>query len=265
MSDDVFLDLPDRRIRGRWIARAGRDDGMIRPTLVFLHEGLGCIETWRDFPATLCALTGCAGFAYDRTGYGRSSRWPADPGIRYMHVEAEDVLPRVLAAAGIGEHVLVGHSDGGTIALIAAGHDADDLRAVVTLAAHATCEPVGVASIRQARLAFDGGALRQRLAKYHDDVDATFDLWANAWLSPEFARYSIEDRLPGVEVPVQAIQGEDDEYGTELQLGLIAGKVSGYCETRLIPDCGHAPHLQQPQRTLAEIARFVGPLAGMES
>ncbi|QQS10619.1 MAG: alpha/beta hydrolase [Rhodospirillales bacterium] len=259
--DDVTLDLGDRRLRGRWLARAGRDDGLTRPTLVFLHEGLGCVEMWRDFPARLCARAGFPGFVYDRTGYGRSSAWPSPPGLRYMHIEAEDVLPRALAAAGIDDYVLVGHSDGGTIALIHGGADPAGLRGIVTLAAHVVCEPVSVAAIRAARAAFDAGDLRARLAKYHDDVGATFGLWADAWLDPAFADYSVEDRLPGIEVPVQAIQGEDDEYGSELQLGLIAGKVSGYCETRLLPDCGHSPHLQQPERTLAEIARFIAPLA----
>jgi pimeloyl-ACP methyl ester carboxylesterase len=260
-SDDLFLDLPDRRIRGRWVARRGRDDGYTRPALVFLHEGLGCIEMWRDFPARLCAATGFAGFAYDRTGYGQSSPWPTPPGTAYMHSEAEEVLPRVLEAAGIGEHILIGHSDGGSIALISAGHDPETLQAVVTLAAHVIAEDEGIASIRKARVAYDSGELRARLAKYHRDVDGAFDLWADAWLDPAFTGWSIEDRLPGVQVPVQAIQGEDDEYGSELQLGLIAGKVSGYCETRLIPGCGHSPHLQAPERTLAEIARFIGPFA----
>jgi len=264
-ADDILLDLPDRRLRGRWIARTARDDGYARPTLVFLHEGLGCIEMWRDFPLRLCAATGFAGFAYDRTGYGQSSPWPRPPGVDYMHIEAEVVLPRVLEAAGIGQHILVGHSDGGSIALISAGHDPETLQAVVTLAAHVICEEEGVASIRKARAAYDGGDLRARLAKYHRDVDGAFNLWADAWLDPAFMGWSIEDRLPGVQVPVQAIQGEDDEYGSELQLGLIAGKVAGYSETRLIPDCGHSPHLQQPQRTLAEIARFIGPFATLDN
>jgi pimeloyl-ACP methyl ester carboxylesterase len=135
------------------------------------------------------------------------------------------------------------------------------LRAVVTLAAHAINEAVCVQAIARASEAFATTGLRQRLARFHHDVDATFRLWADAWLAPGFEPMDAEGRLPGVKVPVQAIQGEDDEYGSELQLGIIAGKVGGYCETRLLPDCGHSPHLQQPQLVAAEITRFVSPLA----
>jgi pimeloyl-ACP methyl ester carboxylesterase len=256
---DLYVDLPDRRLRARWISRGDR---VPRPVLVFLHEGLGCIEMWRDFPARLCAHTGFAGFAYDRTGYGKSSPWPADPGVRYMEIEADEVLPRLLAAAGIDDCILVGHSDGGTIALNFAAGDPDTLRAVVTLAAHAVNEPVCVDSIVKARAAFETGDLRGRLARYHgDNVDGAFHLWNDAWLAPGFEPMDADGRLPKIEVPVQAIQGEDDPYGSELQLGIIAGKVAGYCETRLIPDCGHSPHLQQPDRVIAEISRFIAPLA----
>jgi pimeloyl-ACP methyl ester carboxylesterase len=255
---DFDVELPDRRIRARWV---NRNASSSRPVLVFLHEGLGCIEMWRDFPALLCAHAGFAGFIYDRTGYGGSSPWPRDPGPHYMEIEADEVLPRLLAAAGIGNCILVGHSDGGTIALNHAALDPPALRAVVTIAAHAVNEPVCLESIRNARTAFESGGLRSRLAKYHAaNVDGAFRLWSDAWLSPGFQPMDADARLPRVEVPVQAIQGEDDEYGTELQLGIIAGKVSGYCETRLIADCGHSPHLQQPDRVVAEIARFIAPL-----
>lgn len=260
MSLDAFADLGDRRLRYRRI-EPQKSDGLDRTTLVFLHEGLGCIEMWRDFPQRLCDATGCRGMVYDRTGYGRSSPWPADPGLRYMEIEADDVLPRLLAALAIEDCVLVGHSDGGTIALNYAAGDPEPLRAVVTLAAHAVNEPVCVEAITRAREAFAGTDLRQKLARYHDDVDRTFHLWADAWVAPGFEPMDANGRLPRVEVPVQAIQGEDDEYGSELQLGIIAGKVNGYCETRLVPDCGHSPHLQQPQQVVMEIARFVAPLA----
>ncbi len=259
-SADELIDLGDRRLRVRRLAPA-QDDGLDRTTLVFLHEGLGCIEMWRDFPQKLCDATRCGGIVYDRTGYGRSSAWPSDPGVRYMEVEADLVLPRLLAALGIEDCVLVGHSDGGTIALNYAAADPEPLRAVVTLAAHAINEPVCVDAIIRARAAFASGGLRQRLAKYHDNVDAAFHLWADAWVAPGFEPMDANGRLPGVVVPVQAIQGEDDEYGSELQLGIIAGKVGGYCETRLVPDCGHSPHLEQQAQLLAEITRFVSPLA----
>ena len=258
---DQFIDLGDRRLRVRRLT-PGKSDGFERTTLVFLHEGLGCIEMWRDFPQGLCNATCCHGIVYDRTGYGGSTAWPSDPGLRYMEIEADEVLPRLLQKLQIEDCVLVGHSDGGTIALNYAARDPEPLRAVVTLAAHAINEPVGIDSIRRARETFATGDLRQRLARYHgDNTDGAFRLWSDAWVAPGFEPMDADGRLPGVVVPVQAIQGEDDEYGSELQLGIIAGKVGGYCETRLIPDCGHSPHLQQPTYVLAEIARFVAPMA----
>ena len=261
MTSDDFIDLGDRKLRSRRLAPR-HSDGLERTTLVFLHEGLGCIEMWRDFPQKLCDATMCAGVVYDRTAYGRSSPWPSDPGVRYMEIEADQVLPKLLTALSIEDCVLVGHSDGGTIALNYAAHDPEPLRAVVTLAAHAVNEPVGLPSIVKACEAFAAGELRQRLARYHgDNTDRAFRLWSSAWLAPGFEPMDANGRLPGVQVPVQAIQGEDDEYGSELQLGIIAGKVGGYCETRLVPGCGHSPHLQQPAYVLSEIARFVAPLA----
>ena len=261
MTTDQFIDLGDRTLRVRRLAPR-KTDGLERTTLVFLHEGLGCIEMWRDFPQKLCDATFCNGIVYDRTGYGRSSPWPSDPGQRYMEIEADAVLPRLLTALGIEDCVLVGHSDGGTIALNYAARDPEPLRAVVTLAAHALNEPICVSAIRRAREAFASGDLRARLQKYHgDNVDAAFHLWSDAWVAPGFEPMDAAGRLPGIVVPVQAIQGEDDEYGSELQLGIIAGKVGGYCETRLVPNCGHSPHLQQPAYVLSEITRFIAPLA----
>ena len=257
-----MVDLGDRRLRVRRLAPR-QDDGLERTTLIFLHEGLGCIEMWRDFPQRLCDATRCPGIVYDRTGYGRSSPWPADPGIRYMEIEADEVLPRLLARLGIEDCVLVGHSDGGTIAL--------NYAAARSRAAARRGHPGGACperaglrvGHRQARARpSPSGDLRQRLAKYHgDNVDGAFRLWSDAWLTPGFEPMDADGRLPAVMVPVQAVQGEDDEYGSELQLGIIAGKVGGYCETRLVPDCGHSPHLQQPAYVLSEIARFIAPLA----
>ena len=258
---DRLIDLGDRQLRVRRLV-PDQEDGLERTSLVFLHEGLGCVEMWRDFPQSLCNATRCKGIVYDRTGYGGSSPWPSDPGVRYMEIEADEVLPSLLEALGVEDCVLIGHSDGGTIALNYAASDPGPLRAVVTLAAHAINEPGCVDSIRRAREAFAAGGLRERLAKYHGhNVDACFRLWSDAWLTAGFEPMDANGRLPGIVVPVQAIQGEDDEYGSELQLGIIAGKVGGYCETRLVPDSAHAPHLQQPAYVLSEVARFVAPLA----
>src|SRR5215831_15435097 len=169
--DDHLVELEDRRLRVRRIMPAAHD-GLERTTLVFLHEGLGCIELWRDFPQKLCDATRCAGIVYDRTGYGGSSAWPYDPGVRYMEIEADQVLPALLAKLGIEDCVLVGHSDGGTIALSYAARDPEPLRAVVTMAAHAINEPVCVGAIHRAREAYADTDLRQKLARYHgDNVD----------------------------------------------------------------------------------------------
>lgn len=265
--DPFHVDLGDRRLRAAWVNKAGHRiggaDAFSRPTLVFLHEGLGCIEMWRDFPRRLCEATGFRGLVYDRTGYGGSSPWPAPPGIDYMHIEAQRVLPRLLEACGIEDCILVGHSDGGSIALIYAGGMPEPLHAVVTLAAHVYAEPISIESIARAREAYRGGNLREKLMKYHGaNTDGAFHLWNDAWLDPAFAGWNIEGFLPDIAVPVLAIQGEDDEYGTEAQLGTIAGKVGGYAETRLIPGCGHSPHLQAPAETQGAIARFIAPFVG---
>lgn len=256
-SSDEFIDLGDRTLRARRLVPK-RTDGLDRTTLVFLHEGLGCIEMWRDFPQKLCDATMCAGFVYDRTAYGKSSGWPTDPGVRYMEIEADIVLPGLLAAAGIEDCVLVGHSDGGTIALNYAAGDPDPLRAVATLAAHAINEPICVERIVEAQAAFASGDLRERLARYHgDNVDRAFRLWADAWASPGFEPMDADGRLPGVQVPLQAIQGEDDEYGTVRQVEAIAQGVRGPVETRLLPGCGHSPHHQKKDETLALMIAFL--------
>jgi pimeloyl-ACP methyl ester carboxylesterase len=266
--ESFMLDLPDRRLRAAWVNRDGaqaasQQDGFQRPTLVFLHEGLGCIEMWRDFPLSLCRSTGFQGLVYDRTAYGGSSPWPSEPGIQYMHIEAQQVLPQVLEAAGIEDCILIGHSDGGSIALIYAGGAPEPLHAVVTMAAHVYAEPVSIESIAKAKEAFDRGDLANRLHKYHgDNTERAFRLWSEGWLAADFAAWNIEEFLPGISVPLLAIQGEDDEYGTEAQLGTIAGKAGGYAETRLLPDCGHSPHLQAPAETRAAIARFIAPFVG---
>lgn len=263
-----MIELPDRQLRAAWVNPEGRradggSDNFDRPTLVFLHEGLGCIEMWRDFPTELCVATGFRGLVYDRTGYGGSSRWPSDPGIGYMHIEAQQILPLVLEEAGIDDCILIGHSDGGSIALIYAGGDPEPLHAVVTMAAHVFAEPISIESIRKAREAFDQGDLARRLQRYHGaNTEHAFRLWNDAWLASEFTDWNIEEFLPGITVPLLAIQGEDDEYGTEAQLGTIAGKAGGYAETRLIPNCGHSPHLQAPAETRAAIARFIAPFVG---
>jgi pimeloyl-ACP methyl ester carboxylesterase len=228
------------------------------PALVFLHEGLGAVTLWRDFPARLAAETGRRALLYSRAGHGRSDVPDAPRTPRFMHDEALAVLPALLEASGIVAPVLVGHSDGGSIALIhASSHPVSGL---VLLAPHVFVEEVSVTSIAEARQAFETTDLSSRMARYHRDAEATFRLWNDIWLAPEFRDWNIEDVLGGVTAPGLLIQGEHDQYGTLAQLDAIERGVSGPME-RVVLDCRHAPHLEAPEETLAAAAAFVRGLA----
>ena len=236
------------------------------PTLVLLHEGLGCVAMWRDFPALLHRRTGFPVFAYTRAGYGGSDPARLPRGVDYMHVEGREVVGAVLDAAGIEDAVLVGHSDGASIAIVHAGECAQEyagstaprVRALVLLAPHVFCEDVSVESIRAAGRAFRHGGLRERLARHHgDQVDAAFFGWHDAWLRPEFRGWSIEAFLPGVTAPVLLIQGDRDAYGTPAQLEAIERGVAGPVTRIWLEDCGHAPHRERPEETLDAIGTFL--------
>ena len=256
--DRGVVAIDESRLEWRRVSPAGASHDEDRPTLVLLHEGLGCCGLWRTFPSALVRRTGLAAFAYSRAGYGRSS-----PGLRplpldYHSVEALEVLPKVLAAAGIAKPVLIGHSDGGTIALIHAGKAPSPPMAVVTMAAHVFNEDVTLQGIEDARQAFAATDLRQRLCVYHgDNVDQAFWGWCDAWLSPAFRSWNVEAVLSGVSCPVLVIQGEDDHYGTVAQVEAIAGQVSGPAGRLILQDCGHAPHLEQPEKSCTAIAEFL--------
>jgi pimeloyl-ACP methyl ester carboxylesterase len=253
-----FLTIAGRSLEYEWLDAA--EPG--RPTLVFLHEGLGSIRQWRAFPLQVVKATGCRALLYSRYGYGQSEVLrEAAAGVRFMHREALEALPALLGALGIVEPVLVGHSDGASIALVHAGAG-HAVRGLALMAPHVFVEPLGVASIRKAREAFEHGDLAQRLAKYHRDPRKTFHLWADAWLDPEFLQWNIEEYLPGVRCPVLAIQGEDDEYGSMEQLERIRRGVRGPCELLQLPACGHAPFRDQPAATLEAVARFVHERCG---
>ncbi len=218
------------------------------------------MKLWRGFPDALVRRTGLGAFIYSRAGYGRSSARREPLPVDYHHREALDVLPRVLEAAGIDRPILVGHSDGGTIALVyaAAWAAAARPRAVVTMAAHVFVEDVTLRGIEAAREAFRTTDLRARLSLYHgDNVDGAFHGWCDAWLSPVFRDWNVEPVLPGVTCPVLVIQGRDDHYGTAAQVRAIAGGVAGAAEPLLLAECGHAPHLEQPARTAEAIAAFL--------
>lgn len=241
------------------------------PTLVLLHEGLGCVAMWRDFPEKLAQATGCGVFAYSRAGYGGSDPIELPRPLDYMEHEAQRVLPEVLAAAGIDAPVLLGHSDGGSIALMYAAHAASrpDLpacRGLVLAAPHVFCEDVSVQSIARARDAYEHGDLRARLQRHHqDNVDVAFWGWNRAWLDPGFRTWNIERFLPGVCAPVLLIQGTEDEYGTAAQLRAIERGTAAMVETHLLAGCGHAPHRDQPAQLLALIADFVARLGRVSS
>lgn len=228
-------------------------------TLVLLHEGLGCVELWRDFPEKLVAETGCSVFVYSRAGYGGSDPIVLPRPLNYMTVEAEEVLPHVIAKAAIVDYTLVGHSDGATIALAYAAHVNDPkLRSVVLFSPHVFTERCAIESITKVRDAYRESNLRDRLMKYHGaNVDCAFRGWCDSWLDPRFIEWSIEAELERVSIPVLQIQGRNDEYGTSEQLQRITQGVKSDVRTVLYDDCGHSPHQQQCQQSLKTIAEFI--------
>jgi pimeloyl-ACP methyl ester carboxylesterase len=231
------------------------------PTLVFLHEGLGSIRQWRDFPQKVAKATGCRALVYDRYGYGNSDvlREPR-VGTDFMHDGALNELPELLENLEIENPILIGHSDGASIALIHAGTYL--VRGVVTMAAHVFVEDFGLESIRNLNQTFETSGLPARLGKYHRDARKTFHLWADAWLDPAFRRWNIEEYLPRIKCPLLAIQGEEDEYGSMAQLDAIKRQAGGPCELLKLPDCGHSPHKDQPEIVLKSISGFIGKILG---
>jgi len=232
------------------------------PVLVFLHEGLGSVALWKDFPARVVQATGVPALVYSRYGYGKSDRLAGARGVDYMHREALQVLPELLDALSIRDPILIGHSDGASIALIHTGSASRPIRGLALLAPHVFVEDITVESIAGAKVAFENTGLPAKLARYHDDVESTFRGWNDIWLHPDFRRWNIEEYLPGVGCPVLLIQGEDDQYGTAAQITAIASQVRGPVETLMLPDCGHSPHVDRQQATVGSIARFVARLVG---
>lgn len=230
------------------------------PTLVFLHEGLGSRSSWRDFPARLARATGRAALVASRAGYGRSSPKPGPWSVGFMHDEARRALPALLAAEGVDDAILVGHSDGASIALIYAGELGRGVRALVLEAPHVFVEDLTVRSIAALGAAWASGGLRASLERHHDDAAGLFAAWRGVWLDPAFRGWNIESCLAGVRVPTLVIQGEDDEYGTVAQVEAVRRVVAGPCQTLLLPDCGHAPHRDQPALTLAAMQAFITAL-----
>lgn len=233
-----------------------------RPTLVLLHEGLGSVSMWRDFPARLAAATGCRTLVYSRHGYGQSDVLDAPFKTDFMHHEGREVLPQVLAELDIENPVLVGHSDGASIALLHAGDDRYEIAGLVVMAPHCFVEDISIRSIEAAKRAFETTDLPARLAKYHRDVRRTFYAWNDIWLHPDFRAWNIEDCLAGIRCPILAVQGVDDEYGTMAQIEAIAAQASAAPEVELLKlaDCRHSPHRDQAQAVVDAIVRFVDRL-----
>ena len=253
----VELDCGGRRLRieHEWI---GRERGS-RPLVVFLHEGLGSLSMWRDFPRRLCDAGSLRGLVYSRPGYGRSTPRPRDErwGVDFMHRHAHELLPALRRALGIEQPVwLLGHSDGGSIALLHAAHCPDAVAGLVLMAPHLFVEDLSIDSIRRAREAFQGTDLPRRLARHHDDVASAFWGWNHIWLDPAFRSWNIEAEVSRIRCPVLAMQGIGDEYGTMEQIRRIRRHLPA-AQLLELPDCGHSPHRDQAARVLAATADFI--------
>lgn len=236
------------------------------PTIVMLHEGLGCVALWRDFPQKLAEATGCGVFVYSRPGYGRSDKIQRNNPITYMHDEAMSVLPVVLDTIGFERGILLGHSDGASIATIYAGGVEDlRIRGLVLIAPHFFTEPMGLEAIRQTKADFETSDLKPKLAKYHDNVDHAFYSWANAWLHEDFVDWNIGDAIDYLRIPVLGLQGKDDQYGTLAQLDELENRLYAPFDRAVLAECAHSPHLEKPEETLQIVSEFCQRLNRIEN
>lgn len=252
---DTMVSAGGHHLRVRWYAGRARPEQMV---IVLLHEGLGSVTLWRAFPEQLAAATGAAVVGYDRRGHGASERLVLPRSPDFLDREAECALPDVLDALGLDRVVLYGHSDGGTIALLAAAALPDRVRAVVSEAAHVFSETASATGFAEVIRAFEHGTLRAGLARHHgDNVDSMFRGWADVWRSPAMQRWSMIDRLPAVRCPVLVVQGADDDHGSPEQAEAIVRGVSGSAEAMIVSGCGHAPHLAATDQVVARAARFL--------
>ena len=226
------------------------------PVIVFLHEGLGSLSMWRDFPSRVAHATGCNALVYSRYGYGNSASLGAPRSTGFMHHEALQALPELLDKLQVRRPILFGHSDGASIALICAGGSGREFAGVVAMAPHVLVEDICIRSIRQAKVNYETTELREKLARYHADPDSAFRGWNDIWLDPAFLRWNIEEYLPSIECPLLAIQGEDDEYGTMDQIDRI-GRLARDVDLIRLKDCRHSPHRDQPEAVIEAVVRFV--------
>lgn len=253
-----ILSVAGKKFEVRWINAEKKSD---RPVLVYLHEGLGSLKLWKDFPDTLCRACQCPGFVFSRLGYAGSDPIALPRKITYLHREALDILPRVVKAAGILDHIIIGHSDGGSIGLIYAGSPhAVRLRGLVTEATHVFVEKVTLTFLRKTRQAYLTGGLKEKLERHHGkNTETAFWGWNDIWLDPKFIHWNIEKYLKKIRVPVLALQGRQDPYATLDQLTVLPGRIPD-CRIHIIEDCGHAPHLEQKESVLELVKQFIQSL-----
>jgi pimeloyl-ACP methyl ester carboxylesterase len=229
------------------------------PTIIMLHEGLGSVGLWGDFPDKLQAATGAGVFVYSRAGYGASTRVELPRPLDYMHSEALDVLPKLLDKIGFRRGLLLGHSDGASIAAIYAGGAGDHrVRGVAMIAPHFVVEDISVRSIAEIKNAYENAELRAKLARWHGDVDNAFYGWNGAWLDPRFRGWDISEYLAYIRVPVAILQGADDQYGTIRQIEIAREECYCPVDATIIPGAGHSPHREAAETTLNTISEFAG-------
>jgi len=257
-SRDFDQQVAGCQLRCRTLRPEGCEGPNSGPALVFLHEALGCISQWGRFPEELVRATGLPALLYDRYGHGASEALDGPRSPDYLEHESFTVLPQLLAALDIDAPVLVGHSDGGTIALLFAAEFPEVPRAVLCEAAHVFLEEITLQGLQRAEADFTGGPLRERLARHHGDrVDALFRGWQEVWRSPARRNWNVTARLASIQAPVLMIQGEDDEYGSPAQVQAVLSRVSGLGEAHLVPGCGHIPHSQARPLVLQRMTQFL--------
>jgi pimeloyl-ACP methyl ester carboxylesterase len=251
----LYLTADNHQLEYQWLGPAPGE----APTIVFLHEGLGCVAMWRDFPERVVNATGYGALIYSRAGYGKSDPIKLPRPVTFMHDEALVVLPHIIDKLQIREAILFGHSDGGSISLINAGSNkAKNIRGLILEAPHVFVENLGLESIAKAKENYETGSLKSGLERYHgDNVDCAFRGWNDVWLNPDFRSWNIESYLPSIKTPVLVIQGEEDQYGTLRQVEAIARGCSGTVDTHILPNCGHSPHRDQPEQVMAAVTSFL--------
>src|SRR5438874_11626422 len=253
LADQGMIELGAMRLEYRMIGPRPH----VAPTIVMLHEGLGCVGLWGDFPDRIAAATGAGVFVYSRAGYGQSSPVALPRPLNFMHDEALEVLPRLLDAIGFRRGLLVGHSDGASIAAIYAGsHQDHRVQGIALIAPHFIVEDVSVTSIAEVKTAYETTTMREKLARWHRDVDNAFYGWNGAWLDPKFRNWDISEYLAYIRVPVAILQGMDDEYGTVRQIEIARQECYCPVDVTEIAGAGHQPHREAPAATLAAVSEF---------